>query len=240
VAPLIDHTLLRANADLARIETLCAEAREFGFAGVCVHPMWVPVCAEALRGSTVSVCTVVGFPLGAMRTPIKAAEAEHGRALGAREIDVVMNVGAFKSGELAVVLADLTEVRRATGAGGLLKVILETGFLSDEEKRIACDLAIEAGADYVKTSTGFGPGGATVEDVRLLAERAAGRARVKASGGIRTLGEARALVAAGATRLGTSAGVAIARAEAGSTAGEPGTPGAGRDGSGPRGGASTY
>jgi len=224
LAPLIDHTLLRADADLARIETLAAEARRFGFATVCVNPAWVGVCAELLRGSSVGVCTVVGFPLGAMRTQVKAEEAAASRSQGATEIDVVLNVGALKSGHDRDVLEDLEAVREAAGAAATLKVILETALLSDDEKRRACALALRAGADYVKTSTGFGPGGATEPDVRLLAACVAGRARVKASGGIRSREDAERMIAAGAHRLGTSAGVAIVAEESGAIRDPPARP----------------
>ncbi len=215
IASVVDHTLLRADASQTQIETLCAEAIEYGFASVCVNAIWVPVAARALTGSDVSVCTVVGFPLGAMRSPIKALEAETARARGAREIDMVVNVGELIGGGADRVREDIATVRRVLSPDATLKVILETAFLSDDQKRLGARVAVEAGADFVKTSTGFGPGGATVPDVRLLAETVGERCRVKASGGIRTLAAARALVEAGAARIGASAGVAMAREERG-------------------------
>ena len=217
LARLIDHTALKPDTTEARIRTLCEEARRYGFAAVCVNPCYVPLAAELLRGSEVAVCTVVGFPLGANRTAIKAAEAEQAIRDGAAELDMVQNIGLLKSGRLREVLEDIravVEVARAARppAGRdriLVKVILETALLTDAEKETACRLALEAGADFVKTSTGFAGGGATVEDVALMRRVVGDRMGVKASGGIRTRAQAEALVAAGASRLGTSAGVAL-------------------------------
>jgi len=213
VTPLIDHTVLRPDATETMLSTLCDEAVEFGFAAVCVNPVWVPFCARRLIARSVQVCTVVGFPLGAMRPVMKAFEAERVHDRGAQEIDMVLNVGALKSGQIDVVRADISGVRGAIGPDATLKVILETALLTEDEKRSAAAIAVECGADFVKTSTGFGPGGATIADVRLLAETVGDAARVKASGGIRDLDTARGMVDAGARRLGTSSSVAIARAE---------------------------
>ena len=217
LARLIDHTALKPDTTEARIRTLCEEARRYGFAAVCVNPCYVPLASELLQGSEVAVCTVVGFPLGANRTAIKAAEAEQAIRDGAAELDMVQNIGLLKSGRLREVLEDIravVEVARAARppAGRdriLVKVILETALLTDAEKETACRLALEAGADFVKTSTGFAGGGATVEDVALMRRVVGDRMGVKASGGIRTRAQAEALVAAGANRLGTSAGVAL-------------------------------
>ncbi|BBM69254.1 deoxyribose-phosphate aldolase [Rhodothermus marinus] len=217
LARLIDHTALKPDTTEARIRTLCDEARRYGFAAVCVNPCYVPLAAELLQGSAVAVCTVVGFPLGANRTAIKAAEAEQAIRDGAAELDMVLNIGFLKSGRLQEVLEDIRAVvdvaRAARPPAGrdriLVKVILETALLTDAEKETACRLALEAGADFVKTSTGFAGGGATVEDVALMRRVVGDRMGVKASGGIRTRAQAEALVAAGANRLGTSAGVTL-------------------------------
>lgn len=220
LAQLIDHTLLRADASPAQLRNLCAEARQHRFFAVCVNPAWVPLAVTELTGSGVRVCTVVGFPLGAQAAEVKAFEARHALAQGAEELDVVLNLGALKAGDDAWVREDLGGVVAAcVERGALCKVILETALLSEEEKRRACQLAVEAGAHFVKTSTGFA-GGATAADVALLHQevRAAGLG-VKASGGIRTLADLRRMVAAGASRIGTSSGVAIlAEAQAGGEA----------------------
>jgi len=205
---LIDHTLLKPEATLAMIDRLCAEAREYQFASVCVNPFWIKRCAEQLAGTQVKVCTVIGFPLGATSTAAKAAEARDAVANGAQELDMVLNIGALKSGDLESVKADIAAVKQASG-GALVKVILETGLLTEEEKVAACRLGVEAGADFVKTSTGFGPGGATVEDVALMRRIVGDKLGVKASGGVRDRETALAMVKAGATRIGTSSGVAI-------------------------------
>ncbi|MDJ1122361.1 deoxyribose-phosphate aldolase [Olsenella sp. YH-ols2217] len=209
VNALIDHTLLRPDAAREEIERLCDEAVAHGFASVCVNTCWVPLCAERLAESPVAVCCVVGFPLGAMATEPKAAETAWAVAAGADEVDMVLNGGWLKSGMDDAVRADIAAVVDAAN-GRIVKVILETGLLTDEQIVQACELAVEAGAAFVKTSTGFGHGGATVHDVALMAKAVAGRAQVKASGGIHTAQEAESLVAAGASRLGTSSGVAIA------------------------------
>ncbi len=210
LAALIDHTLLRPEAARGDIEKLCEESRLLGFATVCVNPAWVALSVERLRGSAVKVATVTGFPLGATSTAAKRAEAGSAIRAGAMEIDMVMNVGAMKSAEYDWVGNDMRGVAEVCRAGGaLLKVILENAYLSDEEKKAACRLAQEAGADFVKTSTGFGPSGATAADVRLMREVVGDKMGVKAAGGIRTLADALRLLDAGASRLGTSSSVAI-------------------------------
>ena len=208
IARTIDHTALKPNATQEEIAKLCEEARAYCFASVCVNPSYVALCARLLGGSGVRVCTVVGFPLGSTTPTVKAIEARDAIANGADEIDMVMNVGALKSGNDALVLEDMRAVREAT-RGRVLKVILETGLLSKEEKVRACRLAKEAGADFVKTSTGFGAGGATVEDIRLMRETVGPTMGVKASGGVRDSETAQAMLAAGATRIGASASIAI-------------------------------
>jgi len=210
LARFIEHTLLRPDAGAAEIDRLCAEALEHRFAAVCVHGAWVRRCAERLSGSDVAVCAVVGFPLGAMRGDVKAFEAARALEDGAREIDMVLNLGALKSGDTARVEGEIAELARLCHErGARLKVILETALLSDGEKVVACELARLAGADFVKTSTGFGGGGASVADVALLRRSVGPTMGIKASGGVRDAEFARALLAAGATRLGTSASVAL-------------------------------
>ncbi len=204
----IDHTLLAADADEKRIEKLCEEAKEYDFASVCVNSCWVGRCADLLKDTDVNVCTVVGFPLGAMATESKAFEAHKAVLDGADEIDMVLNVGYMKSGMLDAAEEDIRKVKEACG-GKLLKVILETCLLTDDEKVAACQLAEKAGADYVKTSTGFSKGGATVHDVELMRKTVGDRLGVKASGGIRDASSAAAMIKAGASRLGCSAGIAI-------------------------------
>lgn len=206
LAKAIDHTLLKPDATRADILRLCAEADAHGFFSVCVNGSWVATAAEALAGSEVLVVAVTGFPLGAMDREAKAFETRRAVEAGAGEIDTVLAVGHLKDGDLAFVLDDLRGVVAAAGTAAV-KVILETCLLADEEKIIACHLAADAGAAFVKTSTGFGCGGATTDDVRLMAS--AGRCQVKASGGIRDAGTALAMIEAGATRLGTSCGIAI-------------------------------
>jgi deoxyribose-phosphate aldolase len=210
IARLIDHTLLKPDATSVQIVKLCAEAREYGFSSVCVNPYWVPVAAQELVGSSVKTCTVAGFPLGANTTPTKIFEAGKALRSGAQEIDMVINLGALLSGDTAAVLADIRGVVEEThGAGAIVKVILETCLLTQEQKVTACRLSVEAGADYVKTSTGFSTGGATVEDVALMRNTVGALIGVKASGGVRSLADLRKMVDAGATRIGTSSGVAI-------------------------------
>ncbi|MCS6773171.1 MAG: deoxyribose-phosphate aldolase [Thermoflexales bacterium] len=206
----IDHTLLKPDATRAQIEQLCAEGRQHQFASVCVNACWVKLCAELLAGSGVNVCVTVGFPLGATTTRVKMLEAEQSLMAGAREADMVLNIGALKSGLHAFVRDDIAGVAQVCHAqGGLLKVIIETGLLTDEEKRLACQLAKDAGADFVKTCSGFNGGAATVEDVRLMRAVVGHEMGVKAAGGVRTYEAARAMIEAGANRIGTSSGVAI-------------------------------
>ncbi len=215
MARLIDHTILKPEATRAQVEQICQQALAHGFASVCVNPYWVPLVAAELAGSDVSVCTVVGFPLGATSTAAKVAETGITLGDGAREIDMVLNVGALRSGDLDIVQRDIAAVVEAAhGGGAIVKVILETALLEDAQKLSACRLAVTAGADFVKTSTGFAASGATVEDVALMREAVGPALGVKASGGIRTLADVERMVAAGATRIGTSAGVAIVEAAA--------------------------
>ena len=213
LARYIDHTLLKPGSTEEQVRTLCAEALEYNFRSVCINPTWVPLAAQLLRGSEVLTCTVVGFPLGANEPQIKAMEARRAIRNGAREIDMVINVGALKSGDDALVLRDIqTVVEDCIDGNAVCKVILETALLSDAEKRRASELARRAGAHFVKTSTGFSTGGATVGDVALMAEvvRGAGM-EVKASGGISSYDDAKAMIEAGATRLGASASIGIVR-----------------------------
>ncbi len=210
LAGMIDHTLLKPDATPDQIAQLCFEAKKYGFASVCVNPAWVPLCAELLKGSPVKVCTVIGFPLGATAPEVKAFEATNAINQGATEIDMVINIGALKARDLDLVARDIRGVVIATHSRGMLiKVIIETSLLTDEEKVIACKLAKEAGADFVKTSTGFSGGGATVEDIALMRKTVGPELGVKASGGVHNRAQADALVAAGATRIGASAGVKI-------------------------------
>ena len=221
MAKYIDHTLLAPDATAADIDRLCAEARDFGFASVCVNPTWVRRCAENLRGSGVKVTSVVGFPLGANTSEIKALEARRAIRDGAREIDMVLAIGALKSGLHDQVRLDIEKVvDSAHEAGAIVKVILETGLLSDEEKVIASDIARAAKADFVKTSTGFGHGGATVYDVALMRETVGPKMGVKASGGVRTASDLEEMIAAGATRIGASAGVQIVSGAEGDKSGD--------------------
>jgi deoxyribose-phosphate aldolase len=208
-APLIDHTLLKPDASRQDIERLCREARDFSFASVCVNPCNVRLASGLLEGSKVKVCSVTGFPLGANKKEIKSYEARKAMLDGAREIDMVMNVGALKSGDDKTVEQDMRDVKDTCGRSVITKVILETALLTDEEKIRACEIAKASGMDFVKTSTGFGPGGATVEDVRLMRSVVGETMGVKASGGIRDAETAARMVEAGATRIGASASVKI-------------------------------
>jgi deoxyribose-phosphate aldolase len=219
VAAAIDHTLLKADATAADIDALCAEAAEWKFATVCVNPTWVARAAGRLRGTGVGVCSVVGFPLGATTPDVKQFEARRAIFDGAVEIDMVLNVGALKSGDVRLVTDDIRAVVGACAERGVVsKVILETALLTDEEKVTACTLAKAAGADFVKTSTGFGPGGATAADVALMRRVVGAEMGVKASGGVRDLQQVKAMVAAGATRIGASAGVRIVKESRGEAA----------------------
>ena len=208
LAPLIDHTILKADATEAQVAQFCDEALTHGFRAVCVNSVAVPFVAERLRGSDVRVCSVVGFPLGAMPSAVKAAETAAAIAAGAHEIDMVIPIGALKDGRHDAVREDIAAVRAAC-PGAVLKVIIECCLLTDDEKRVACRLSAEAGADFVKTSTGFSTGGATVADVALMREAVGPGIGVKASGGVRTPEAVQAMVDAGATRIGTSSGIAL-------------------------------
>jgi len=214
VASLIDHTLLKPDATRKEIEQLCREAADHGFATVCVNPAWVAICAQLLRGTPVGVCSVVGFPLGATLADVKRFETQRVIFDGAREVDMVINIGALKSGDLRTVERDIEAVTGpCRSSGALSKVIIEAAYLTDDEKISACSLAKAAGADYVKTSTGFGPSGATVHDVALMRRVVGDDMGVKAAGGVRDLESLKAMVAAGASRVGASAGVKILAGE---------------------------
>jgi deoxyribose-phosphate aldolase len=210
VARLIDHTLLKPEATEDDVARLCGQARQYSFASVCVNPFWVRFAAEALAGSSVRVCTVIGFPLGANTTKTKLAEAESALADGAQELDMVQNIGALRSGKFDAVRNGIEAIAAlAHSEGAILKVILETCLLDATQKTTACRLAVEAHADFVKTSTGFSSGGATIEDVKLMRATVGESMGVKASGGVRTLEALRQMVATGANRIGTSSGVNI-------------------------------
>lgn len=210
LAKYMDHTLLKPEATAADIDRVVAEARQYGTASVCVNPYWVARVAAGLAGSGVKTCTVIGFPLGATSTASKVAETRDATAHGAQEIDMVINIGELKAGNDDAVRSDISAVANAAHeAGALLKVIIETCLLSNEEKRRACELSVAGGADFVKTSTGFSTGGATTADITLMRETVGPDLGVKASGGIRTLEAAIAMIEAGATRLGVSAAVSI-------------------------------
>ncbi|HKD08044.1 MAG TPA: deoxyribose-phosphate aldolase [Bryobacteraceae bacterium] len=213
IAGLIDHTILRPDATRADVRRVCEEALKYGFASVCVNSFWVPQVARELGGSSVKVCTVAGFPLGAVSTAAKVAEALGAIREGASEIDMVLNIGALLADERAVAQSDILAVVRVShDNGALVKVIIETALLNDEQKRLACQLSADAGADFVKTSTGFAKLGATAADIALMRAAVGPVIGVKASGGIRTLEDLRRMVAAGATRVGASASVAIIEA----------------------------
>ena len=215
-ASLIDHTLLKPEASDADIRKLCSEAAEFGFASVCVNPTWVSRASELLKGSNIPVCTVIGFPLGATLPDVKAYEARRSIFNGAGEVDMVINIGALKSGDDCAVEDDIRAVVEAAHENGVLcKVIIETALLTDEEKVRACLASKNAGADFVKTSTGFSKGGATVEDVSLMRRTVGKKLGVKASGGVKGIDDARKMFEAGATRIGASVGVKIAQEASG-------------------------
>lgn len=205
----IDHTLLAASATQAQIEQLCAEAKTHGFFSVCVNPTWVPLAKAQLAGSNVKVCTVIGFPLGANSSAVKAFETQNAIEEGADEVDMVMNIGWAKQGAWDKVAQDMAAVVQAASGKALVKVILETCLLSDDEIRLACEAAVQAGVDFVKTSTGFAKSGATVEAVRLMRDTVGSEMGVKASGGIRSEMDLKNMVAAGASRIGASAGAAL-------------------------------
>lgn len=209
LAKMIDHTLLKANATKSDIENLIAEAKKYEFASVCINSTWVEFAAQQLAGSTVKVCTVIGFPLGATTSESKAFEAKDAIAKGAAEVDMVINIGALKSGDLVLVEKDIKAVVEVAKDKALVKVIIETCLLSEAEKVCACELAVKAGADFVKTSTGFSTGGATPEDVRLMRKVVGEHVGVKASGGIHSFDDMKKMITAGATRIGASSGVKI-------------------------------
>ncbi len=211
VAAAIDHTLLKPDATEAQVDTLCQEAAEHGFASVCVNPVYVGRCRERLAGSGVKTCTVIGFPLGATLSEVKALEARRAQDAGAEELDMVIPVGLLKSGRPDLVQADIEAVVAARDPGNIVKVIIETCLLSDDEKRLACQRSVAAGADYVKTSTGFSSDGATVADIALMRAAVGADVGVKASGGVKDYETMRAMVDAGATRIGASAGVRIVK-----------------------------
>lgn len=211
----IDHTLLKPTATFNEIEKLCQEAIDYQFFSVCVNSGYVPFAKQILKNTDVKVCSVVGFPLGAMSPLAKIYETSQALKDGADEIDMVMNVGYFKTGQIAKVLDEITQIKRETDKK-ILKVILETCFLTDEQKKLACQVCVDAGADFVKTSTGFGSGGATLQDVILMRDIVAGKAKVKASGGIRDQKTALEYIALGVERIGTSNGIAIVKGETGS------------------------
>ena len=219
IASYIDHTLLKPEAGEADVLKVCAEAAEYSFKSVCVNPVWVKTVKTALRGSGVLTCSVVGFPLGATPTDVKTFEARGAVLDGADEVDMVINIAAARAGDKGALVEDISAVAEAVHASGaILKVIIETVFLSDDQKVLACQAAVEAGADFVKTSTGFNGGGATAEDIALMRRAVGPDLGVKASGGVRSLADAQAMIAAGATRIGASSGIAIVKGEQGSTA----------------------
>ena len=219
IASYIDHTLLKPEASEADVLKVCAEAAEYKFKSVCVNPIWVKAVTKALKGSGVLTCSVVGFPLGATPTDVKSFEARGAVLDGADEVDMVINIAAARANDKGALVDDIAAVAETVHAGGaILKVIIETALLTDEQKVLACQAAAEAGADFVKTSTGFNGGGATVEDVALMRKTVGPDLGVKASGGVRSLADAQAMIAAGATRIGASSGIAIVKGEQGSAA----------------------
>lgn len=209
LARMIDHTILKADATEMEVEKLCTEALEYNFASVCIYPSMVEKAANMLKGSDVKVCTVIGFPLGATTTEVKAFETEDVIKKGATEVDMVINIGKLKEGNIEYVKKDIEAVVNAAKGKALTKVIIETCLLTDEEKVTACKLSKEAGADFVKTSTGFSTGGATASDIKLMRETVGPDLGVKASGGVRSLEDAMAMIENGATRIGASASIAI-------------------------------
>jgi len=209
IANMIDHTILKATTTKEDVVKICNEAKEYGFFSVCINPANIELAKEELKGSDVKVCTVIGFPLGANTSAVKAFETKDAIAKGADEVDMVINIGALKDKNYDLVERDIKAVVDAADKKALVKVIIETCYLTDDEKKIACELAVKAGTDYVKTSTGFGTGGATVEDVKLMKTSISDDMFVKASGGVRNFEDLQAMVEAGASRIGASSGVAI-------------------------------
>lgn len=219
IATYIDHTLLKPEASEAEVLQVCAEAAEYGFKAVCVNAVWVKTVKNALQGSGVLTCSVVGFPLGASPTDVKTFEARGAVLDGADEVDMVINIAAARADDKGALVEDIAAVAEAVHASGaILKVIIETSLLSDSQKVLACEAAVAAGADFVKTSTGFNGGGATAEDVALMRRTVGPSLGVKASGGVRSLADAQAMIAAGATRIGASSGIAIVKGEQGTSA----------------------
>jgi len=217
IAKMIDHTALKANVTKDQIVTLCEEAKQYQFASVCVNPTWVETASEILTGTDVKVCTVIGFPLGANTPETKAFETKDAISNGATEIDMVINIGALKDGNLELVEKDIRAVIEAAKGSALTKVIIETSLLTDDEKVKACEIAVRAGADFVKTSTGFSTGGATIEDIKLMRQTVGPTIGVKASGGVRDAQGAKDMIEAGATRIGASSGVEIVNGLTGSS-----------------------
>lgn len=213
LAKMIDHTLLKPDATREKIKNLCLEAKEYQFASVCVHPYWVPYAYDLLKQTNVKVCTVIGFPLGATTSNVKAFETKEAIKSGAEEIDMVINIGALKSEHADYVREDIQAVTAVAKGKAIVKVIIETCLLTKAEIKRACQLAVEAGADYVKTSTGFSTGGATAEDVALMREVVGPNIGVKASGGVRTRQDAEKMIKAGASRIGASSGIKIVKDE---------------------------
>lgn len=213
IAAMIDHTILKADAPKAAVEKICKEALEYKFASVCINPCNVALCAELLKGSNVKVCTVIGFPLGANTSEVKAFETKDAIEKGAHEVDMVINIGKLKDKDYDYVKKDIEAVVQAAKGKALTKVIIETCLLTDEEKVKACEITKAAGADFVKTSTGFSTGGSTPEDIKLMRETVGPEMGVKASGGVRSLADAEAVIKNGATRIGASASVAICNGE---------------------------
>ena len=209
---LIDHTLLKADATKEQIQRLCEEAKQYHFASVCVNPTWVKYASELLQGTKVKVCTVIGFPLGSNTPEVKAFETKNAIENGAQEVDMVINIGALKDRDYELVERDIRAVTEVATGKALTKVIIETCLLTDEEKMRVCEIAVKAGTDFVKTSTGFSTGGATVEDVALMRKTVGPDIGVKASGGVRNKKDAKAVIEAGATRIGASAGISIVTA----------------------------
>ena len=213
IAKMIDHTVLKAFSTREDVIKVCKEAKEYGFFSVCINPTHIELAKKELEGSTVKVCTVIGFPLGANTSEVKAFETKDAIAKGAHEVDMVINIGALKDKEYDLVYNDIKAVVDAANKEALVKVIIETCYLTDEEKKIACELSVKAGADYVKTSTGFGTGGSTPEDIKLMRDVVGPNIGVKASGGVRTTEDAIKVINAGASRIGASASISIATGE---------------------------
>lgn len=213
IAKMIDHTVLKAFSTREDVIKVCKEAKEYGFFSVCINPTHIELAKKELEGSTVKVCTVIGFPLGVNTSEVKAFETKDAIAKGAHEVDMVINIGALKDKEYDLVYNDIKAVVDAANKEALVKVIIETCYLTDEEKKIACELSVKAGADYVKTSTGFGTGGSTPEDIKLMRDVVGPNIGVKASGGVRTTEDAIKVIDAGASRIGASASISIATGE---------------------------